>query len=156
MLVSSNIIKGKLYTSNPEGLKNIKSNAELWQITRAGNMIPNTILVRNLAPSQQLFHTFVTKWRHLQPEAWWPLYEKQFVDEMKTEEKIISLRAIYRKLLEGKNIVLICFCKDHNFCHRKLVGEFFMQYGVEAVELNPLQTKVVINDPIEQLSFFME
>lgn len=61
MLVSSNEIKGKLYTSNPNGLKNIKSDVELWQITRAGNMIPNTLLVRNLAPSQQLFHTFVTK-----------------------------------------------------------------------------------------------
>lgn len=75
---------------------------------------------------------------------------------MKTVEKLISLREIYRKLLEGKNIVLLCFCRDHKYCHRRLVAEFFNQYGIEVEELNPLKSKIIINDPSEQLSIFVE
>ena len=139
---------GKLYTSNVGGLDKLDFDAELWQITRAGFLIPNATLVRSLSPSSELFSMYAKKWRYLSPRMWCPTYEEMFLKELQTDEKINSLRLAYRKLLDGINIVLICFCKDHNFCHRKLVGEFFVQYDINVIELNPIER--------EQLTFFME
>jgi uncharacterized protein YeaO (DUF488 family) len=138
---------GKLYTSNLAGIKQLKNQeVELWLITRAGLEIPNTILVRSLSPSKVLFRTFISEWKDTPPSSWWRKYEKLFLEEMISDEKVEGLRMVYRKLLEGKNIVLICFCNDHRYCHRRLVGEFFRTYGVIAEELNPIKS--------EQLSMF--
>jgi uncharacterized protein YeaO (DUF488 family) len=137
---------GKLYTSNVEGLKFAPSHAEIWQITRAGHAISGAIVVRNLSPSPQLFQRYLKEWKGTNPQEWWPLYENVFLSELREEEKLKSLRDIYKKLLQGKDIVLLCFCMDHRYCHRRLVGEFFEPYGVTAVELNPIKE--------EQLSLF--
>lgn len=137
---------GKLYTSNPAGLKFLKEEAEIWQIMRAGHDLSNAIRVTSLSPSDQLFQSYVRSWRHKPQDEWWPLYEKRFMNEMKTAEKLHGLRAVYKRLLMGRNIVLICFCDDHRICHRRLVGEFFEQFGVEPIELNPIKT--------EQISLF--
>jgi uncharacterized protein YeaO (DUF488 family) len=137
---------GKLYTSNPAGLKFLKEEAELWQIMRAGPELSNAIRVKELSPSDQLFQSYIRTWRRKPSGEWWPLYEDQFMREMKTEEKLHGLRAVYKRLLLGRNVVLICFCDDHRICHRRLVGEFFKPYGVEAIELNPINS--------EQISFF--
>ncbi|WP_026679180.1 DUF488 family protein [Fictibacillus gelatini] len=131
---------GRLYTSNPSGLKYLKEQAELWQIMRAGPELPSAIRVKELSPSDQLFKRYIKEWRGKPPIKWWTLYEEQFMKEMKTEEKLQGLRAVYKGLLLGRTIVLICFCEDHRVCHRRLVGEFFKQYGVEAVELNPVNS----------------
>ena len=139
---------GQLFTSNIIGLRNLKVEAEIMQITRAGIEIPNSTLVRNLAPSPELFNTFNTEWKHLPPQVWWRKYEKQFLEELYSEDKLNCLRGIYKKLLAEVNVVLVCFCKDHNYCHRKLVGEFFKPYGIIAKELNPVQS--------EQLSLILE
>lgn len=138
--------RGKLYTSNVRGLKFAPPHAEIWQITRAGHDIPGAIVVRSLSPSPQLFQHYLREWKGTNPNEWWPLYENVFLSELRKEEKLRSLRDIYKKLLLGKDIVLLCFCEDHRYCHRRLVGEFFEPYGVVAVELNPIKT--------EQLSLF--
>ncbi len=138
---------GKLYTSNPEGLRRFRiPNAEIWQITRGGYDLTGAKVVRSLSPSPELFRTYVSRWRNLPPEKWWNLYEPCFLKELKTEEKLEGLRAVYKKLLEGKDVVLVCFCEDHRYCHRRLVGEFFEPYGVTAKELNPVTS--------EQISMF--
>ncbi len=148
MLSSPSIPTGKLFTSNIGGLRNLHVEAELWQITRAGITIPNATLVRNLSPSQELFNCFANKWRYLPPQSWWNNYEKKFLEELNSDEKLILLREIYKKLMEGKNIVLICFCKNNKYCHRRLVGEFFKPFGIAPIELNPIQE--------EQLSLILE
>jgi|GEM_PF-408192 len=135
---------GKLFTSNIEGLRRLDVDAELWQITRSGIEIPNAIFVRSLSPSPDLFNTFLTEWKHLPPQVWWPEYEKRFLEELQSQEKFNYLRLIYRKLLHGVNIVLICFCKDYNFCHRRLVGEFFRQYEVQVEELDPITSEQLV------------
>lgn len=137
---------GKLYTSNPSGLKYIKEDVELWQIMRAGYDLSEALRVQELSPSDELFQTYIRAWKNKSSKEWWPLYEQRFQKEMQSEEKLKGLRAVYKKLLLGQNIVLICFCDDHRICHRKLVGEFFEPYGVKAIELNPVKT--------EQISLF--
>ncbi|GAE94614.1 hypothetical protein JCM21714_3789 [Gracilibacillus boraciitolerans JCM 21714] len=139
---------GKLYTSNPQGLRYLKEDAELLQITRAGADLPNTTVVKELSPSPYLFKLFVNEWKGKPAEQWWDNYKERFNEELKNETKLIGLRYVYKKLLAGNNVVLICFCSDHRICHRKLVGgEFFKTYGgVKVLELNPVKQ--------DQLSLF--
>ena len=137
---------GKLFTSNPAGLRYLKEEAEIWQIMRAGFEIKEALRVKELSPSDDLFQTYIRAWRNKPSEQWWPLYEERFQKELKTEEKIYGLRKVYKQLLMGHNVVLICFCDDHRICHRRLVGEFFNSYGVDAIELNPVNS--------EQISLF--
>ncbi|MBS3900864.1 MAG: DUF488 family protein [Dethiobacter sp.] len=127
---------GKLYTSNPGGLRHLNCEAEIWQITRSGTLIPGTIIVRALAPSQELFSKYLTTWKNLSPTDWWPEYDSQFLQELESTEKKEILRLLYKKLLSGTNVVLLCLCKDYNYCHRKLIGEFFTKYGLEVPELS--------------------
>jgi uncharacterized protein YeaO (DUF488 family) len=135
---------GKLYTSNLVGLRKLDVEVEIWQITRAGIEIPNSMLVRNLAPSPELFEKYNTKWRNESPSTWWSDYKKQFLDELQTEEKLVCLRQIYQRLKSGKNIVLVCFCKNYNYCHRRLVGEFFKRYNIDFEELDPITTEQLV------------
>lgn len=137
---------GKLFTSNPAGLRYLKEEAEIWQIMRAGFEIKEALRVKELSPSDDLFQTYIRAWRNKPSEQWWSLYEERFQKELKTEEKIYGLRKVYKQLLMGHNVVLICFCDDHRICHRRLVGEFFNSYGVDAIELNPVNS--------EQISLF--
>ena len=128
---------GLLFTSNVNGLRNLKIESEIWQITRAGTLIPKSILVRGLAPSSELFDNYLREWKNLPSEVWWNEYENRFLEELKSEEKLDCLREVYRRLKNGTNIVLVCFCKDFNYCHRKLVAEFFRQYDIISEELDP-------------------
>ena len=137
--------RGQLFTTNPKGISKFDLDAEYLLITRAGYDIPNTTRVSALSPSPKLFHRYITSWRGHSPYDWWPEYEKLFLEELKSEEKLTALRYVYKQLLMSKNIILICYCNDHRFCHRRLVAEFFVTYGVSHCELSP-QTN-------EQISF---
>lgn len=134
---------GTLFTTNPAGLRKITftEETEMWQITRAGKELPGGVIVKELAPSPKLFNMFVENWKGNPPHTWWNEYEKAFQEELKTEEKLVVLRELYKKLLQGRNIVLVCFCRDHQYCHRKLVADFFAKYSVEVQELNPIENE---------------
>ncbi|HIW34122.1 MAG TPA: DUF488 domain-containing protein [Candidatus Paenibacillus intestinavium] len=138
--------KGKLYTSNPTGLKKINFDATLLLITRAGADISGTTRVRELAPSAALFHESIEQRQSKPGPEWWPQYEEKFLLELQSDVKINALREVYRRLLRGENIVLVCFCTDHRYCHRRLAGHFFEQYGVQVEELNPVT--------VEQITLF--
>lgn len=134
--------RGKLYTSNPKGLKNLKFETEVWQITRGGALISGAILVNGLAPSNKLFVRYLNNWKHLHPEQWWFEYEKQFLQELQSDEKLDNLRLLYKTLKAGKNVVLLCFCKDAKYCHRRLIGEYFNKYGIETMELSSIEPDI--------------
>ncbi len=142
---------GKLYTSNPSGLKHLIIEADVWQITRGGILIPGAILVRGLSPSDELFSKYISQWKQLPLEHWWTEYEQHFLQELESDEKLNSLRTLYKTLQAGNNVVLLCFCKDARYCHRRLVGEFFKKHDIKATELNP--TKPDIPEP-QQLTIF--
>lgn len=140
------IPKGHLFTSNPAGLKKVDFNADILLITRAGPELENVEIMRDLAPSSELFQRFVNNWKDSGNFDWWPQYEEKFKIEMKSNIKLQALRDVYKRLYKGKNVILVCFCKDHRYCHRRLVGDFFEEYGIHATELNPIT--------IEQITLF--
>ncbi|ANY68619.1 hypothetical protein BBD42_20685 [Paenibacillus sp. BIHB 4019] len=137
---------GKLYTSNLNGLKKINFPATKLMITRAEIDIEGVAMYQALAPSQDLFQFSLDGRKEVADFAWWPKYEERFAAELQFDRKLEALRQVYRMLLEGSDVVLICFCHDHRYCHRRLVGEFFAPYGVKAEELNPVL--------IEQMKLF--
>ncbi|WP_246369825.1 DUF488 family protein [Saccharibacillus deserti] len=134
---------GRLYTSNLPGLKKLNKTADRLLITRAGAEISNVEPVRALSPSPELFHTYLDEWKDRPDKGWWPEYERRFRRELESGEKRTALREVYKRLLRGQDVVLICFCKDHRYCHRRLVGEFYGEYGVQAEELNPVTVEQI-------------
>lgn len=144
---------GLLFTSNVNGLRNLKIESDIWQITRAGT-IPNSTLVRGLAPSSELFEKYLREWKNLPGKEWWQEYENRFLEELRSEEKLDCLREVYRRLMSGTNIVLVCFCKNYNYCHRKLVAEFFKQYDIISEELDPKLDTELDQVSHEQLAIF--
>ena len=77
---------GLIFTSNVNGLRNFKIDSEIWQITRAGTQIPNSTLVRSLAPSLELFEKYLKEWRNLPGKDWWIEYGDRFLEELKSKE----------------------------------------------------------------------
>jgi uncharacterized protein YeaO (DUF488 family) len=133
------VLKGKLYTSNLAGLKKTSFDADVLLITRAGVELPGAEIIRDLSPSKDLFQKYLSLWKDQGDYSWWPSYEQRFMIELKSNEKLNALRYVYKRLLQGENIVLVCFCKDHRYCHRRLVGEFFEKYDMHVEELNPVK-----------------
>lgn len=132
-------LKGKLYTSNLAGLKKKNFDADVLLITRAGVEVPGVEIIRDLSPSNGLFQKYLNSWKDHPDYSWWPKYEERFMIELTSDVKLNALRDIYKRLLHGENIILVCFCKDHRYCHRRLVGEFFEKYDVQVSELNPVK-----------------
>ncbi|RIX59627.1 DUF488 domain-containing protein [Paenibacillus nanensis] len=137
---------GQLFTSNPAGLKKIDFDASILLITRAGPEIDRVEIVRDLAPSPQLFQALLSKRKASDNYDWWPEFEEKFNFELQSGIKLQALRDVYKRLRKGENVVLVCFCKDHRYCHRRLVGKFFDEYGYTSTELNPVT--------VEQMTLF--
>jgi hypothetical protein len=86
-------------------------------------------------------------------DAWWFLYEKEFKREL--EERPDMVRAIERlgkRLEQGEEIYVFCYCKNLCRCHRRLVGEHMQEKGYE---VNFRKPQINIKPtPVEQLSLF--
>lgn len=135
-------MNGRLFTSNIQGLANLKVPARKILITRAGPEVSGSIRDRVLSPSNKLFTKYLSDWKNqMDPDIWWPKYENQFSKQFKNEEMIKHLRMIYKLLISGENVVVICYCRDWHYCHRRLIGEFFKKYGIRVKELSPIRSK---------------
>lgn len=45
-----------------------------------------------------------------------------------------ALRELYSKC-KNNDIILVCYEKSNEKCHRRLIGEFISQFGIEYKEL---------------------
>lgn len=61
---------------------------------------------------------------------YWDRYEKQLA-ALKPKDVYFDLL----KLSAGKEIVILCYEKDHNSCHRKRVAEWLSAAGFQVSEL---------------------
>lgn len=65
----------------------------------------------------------------------WDNFEIEFKEQMTSGLTLVAMRELYKRLKAGEDIILVCYEKDYTYCHRRLIGEFLMQYGIEYQEL---------------------
>jgi len=105
---------------------------EKWLITRGGEGLPGYKRVPELAPSEELFNKYLTRWEGKPPSTWWNKYKSEFVKQFKKPQLIIKLALLYEKVQnQNKNILLVCFCENVKFCHRKLIASYLAEKGLK-------------------------
>lgn len=102
-----------IYTSYFANLKNLPANYYITGIVRYlpryVKKIPN---YRVLAPSQDTFQTEITS-----------QYTKKFLGQLEQ----LDARTVYNELeilADGRDVILLCYEKPGDFCHRRLVAEW--------------------------------
>ncbi len=104
------------------------------QITRTGQ-VPGWKVIRDLAPSKELFYQY-RRWVNAgQWPAKWPEYVAIFEQEMAREPMKGLLKLLVQRLKEGKSIALACYCQDVKYCHRFIIGKWVAAQGFEVVGL---------------------
>lgn len=141
---------GYVITAAISSIKDIVCD-EVWQITRSSRNITGAIWMHALAPSPDLYKSFLYEWKDKPGEEWWPIYKELFEQELKAEDKLSALKRLQSLVKSGKVIALVCFCRDSRYSHRTLVGEYLKQHGIRVDEF--IKEKSMNND-VEQLAFF--
>ena len=59
-------------------------------------------------------------------------YRRRFLEQLYSDEAALAaLVDIIAQSKSGKQIALLCYCKDVNLCHRKILGEILSDLGSE-------------------------
>lgn len=105
---------------------------EVWLIVRSLKSVPNCNVpiyhVPALSPSPELFQCYLS-WRDAgmwNKDMFERRYKPMFLKEMEQPEAIGMLK-ILRERAEDKHILLVCYCKDEEMCHRSLVYQLALQ-----------------------------
>lgn len=87
------------------------------------------------APSPGLLYPFLKKRREgVLAAGDWERYAEAYRLEMR--ESYARGKGLWDCLLCWRRVVLLCFCKDHNECHRRLLAGFLVKLGaVDAGEI---------------------
>lgn len=106
--------------------KDLNMHDELWFIT---NTVPKAVVgskhVPELAPPRDVFNAYVSGECSL--DKLFNSYRFRLENDEDTLKKIDELI----ELSKTKWIQLVCYCKEHNKCHRSILAEYLMNRGVE-------------------------
>lgn len=119
---------GKLYLANIYTYKNqVPVNSVCINIARKNK--DNLKQIIELAPSKELFSWYMN---NKDNEDWFKEYKRQYKIEIQSNELALEKMRYIKSLLdEGKDVVLLCYCRDYKKCHRSIIGEAF-----EAIKYN--------------------
>lgn len=126
-------LPGRVWTASVATARHVTAD-EFWLITRAGPDIPGMIRCRDLAPREDLFDRYLSEWKGRPASEWWPLYVARFAADLQREPARGALRRLFRLVQAGRTVCLVCFCRDGQHCHRRLVASFLERYGVPCQE----------------------
>ena len=122
---------GKVVTCSFKKSKSYDVN-EKWLITRGGEGLPGYKRVPELAPSQELFDKYLTRWKEEPPAMWWDNYKSKFMKQFKGPQFIMKLALLYEKVHnQNRIILLVCCCENVKYCHRKLIASFLVEKGLK-------------------------
>lgn len=65
----------------------------------------------------------------------WDDYTIEFKELMQKQPMLGALRELYKRCKNGEDLILVCYEKSNERCHRRLIGEFIESFGVEYKEL---------------------
>lgn len=115
--------------------------------SRKKGMYSNFIYVPELAPSEKLFTLTQYKWKKfifsteemyylksVNAGDWHKLYERDFLKELNEDGvKRRYIKRVCQRLDEGKNILMVCYCKNKDVCHRKYLAEHIEELGYKVI-----------------------
>jgi uncharacterized protein YeaO (DUF488 family) len=127
-------IKGKLYLSNISKSGWFGENVSKLFIAR--QPIKNMDKYKmewpiELVPSYDLWYEFTH--RKINWDDYYKRYRKEVILNPKCKD---MLDKIMKRLKNGEDIMLICYCDKSKFCHRGILGEYFINEGVEVINLD--------------------
>jgi uncharacterized protein (DUF488 family) len=118
----------KIYTGNFANAKKYReAGLETISIARFNRYYTGR-KYEKLAPPAEIIH--------IPEKEYVPLYKDMVLSRLKATEAIKDLRV----LAEGRDVILLCYEKAGDFCHRRLVADWIeKETGQEVVEF---QTKI--------------
>ena len=110
-----------IYTSYFAQLRKIPDNIMPISICAKAPDWYSGIQYKKLAPK----YGFLMKYKQNQDrDAYINSFQKEILDVLNQDDVVSELSA----LSEGKDIVLLCFEKTHDFCHRHLVANWLNEH----------------------------
>lgn len=122
---------GKLYTTYLAKMKNIPNTETVAVIMRMPPFISkesNIIHIPQLSPKTKLLADY-------KADNDWDNFKEKFKDQMYNDPETMEYISFLLKALEVNDVYLVCCEKDHNVCHRSLIGEYIESLGFEWIEL---------------------
>ena len=112
-----------------------------WIIARSvKNQMKDILQVQDLSPSYALLRKFKT----IEDQGLWndksfdEEYLPDFIKEMAASDSVVKrLNELCRMDKEGKNVCLLCFCKDERECHRSIIGGILQGVGRNVIFDDP-------------------
>lgn len=117
----------KIYTSYFSKLRKIPEDIIPISIARKEPEFFSGLEYKSLAPSWEL----IQLWKQTQDEEKYTYYYNTSV--LGRLNPLNVFRDLAR-LSGGKDVVLVCYEKPSNFCHRKIVAKWFQNSGIECSE----------------------
>lgn len=149
----NNLYKGHVLLASLSSLKDTRIDnydLKLFIVRSPGKAMNSLkrydfIHVPQLSPSLELFKTYQNRWLNNDfteaekeymdkgnTHTWWDLYMKQFKYEMTHRHDLqLALKTLIKRLNEGKDIILVCFCPNFARCHRGLIGYYLNSLGYD-------------------------
>ena len=123
-------MKGKLYLASHYELDVIPSNINIINIARKDMSGVNDKRI-SLAPSRELFNWYMNNKNNVNG---FDDYEKVYMNQLKNNKYALNELSSIKNMLEsGKDVCLLCFCRNINTCHRSLIGRLFKNKGFDVI-----------------------
>lgn len=117
----------KIYTSYFAMMRNLPENIVPIAICAKPPSWYEGLIYRKLAPSYDILMQYKR-----QPNV--ELYTQRFVTEIINKLDFHKVVKELKQLSNGKDIVLLCFEKPSDFCHRQIVSEYMNKCGYNVSE----------------------
>ena len=111
-------------------MKNYKADKKYFIVRSPGRVNfsqYNLVHFPALSPSMNLF---LWTRRNQLKSGWFEEYRERFELEMKTDKGMMSALDQIEAEAKDKIVLLVCFCKDVNECHRGLIANEMAQRGI--------------------------
>lgn len=120
-----------MYTSYFAKLKKIPENIIPISISGKAPDWYKGLQYKKLAPK----YDFFMKWKQNHDNNYYiEHFNKEVLDLLNPNEVLEELISIARRTNHNPEIVLICYEKPSDFCHRHLVSEWFNKHGIACEE----------------------
>lgn len=116
----------KIYTSYIGNWRNFPEDSEVFMVTRSIPAWVKFKQVPELAPNKILFHKF----------KYWGMSQEEFIKQYRSQLTSINLKQTIENLSSSKNIILTCYEKPEDFCHRHILAIELIKLGYNVKELN--------------------